>query len=761
MDQPSRVEDGSAGAARGRTLLDDYLRVLRRRGWLVALATVVALAAAAWAASQRPQLYRSSLTLQVGDPRGRMGQLGDIDVSPNMLWTDPVESEVQQLTTKAVAAFVVDTLQLRARTPGVLRDRLLEGVLIDEAAVPATYRIVVAENGSVGVHDAVGGTVRGEAGAPIRFAAGALAVRAGVEPDEYTLEVLSQYVAEAVVSGGLAASIRPETNLIDVTYTGSDQLLAPRVLDAVATAMRDLGVSRIRTWARSRTEFIGEQLDEAGAQLQAALQAVEDYKERRSLTSLSSEESRVLQRIASLQDEMEELIIQRRIHDSLVEKIETTGIRLGDIQQLAELSSQSVNSTVRFHYDQLLALLEERARQLGPGGRDPSHPGIRTLDRRIAETQEEMVSAARHAAGATDTRIAALRSALSALQQELRALPGVESDLARLQNEVDIHSDMYKFLLSRYQESQIAEAEISPYVDILDPASPARPVSGGGLINIVLAGLLGLFLGGAAAFLLEYVDRSLQSTSDVETNLGLPVLGRIPRVSQNGDRRPIPLVALTEPDGRAAESYRILRTNLAFSTAREHPLSSLVFTSPGPGEGKSTTVANLAAVLAARGDRVLLVDADLRRGEQHDIFDLMRSPGLSDLLVGQLDPREAIRPEVSPGLDVLPSGKRPPNPSELLGSRTLVDLITGWREEYRWILIDAPPVLAVSDAAVLAAVSDATVVVVRAGVTDRRAGFEAVEQLKRVDARVVGAVLNEVKRTRGGERYYAEYYATS
>ncbi len=317
---------------------------------------------------------------------------------------------------------------------------------------------------------------------------------------------------------------------------------------------------------------------------------------------------------------------------------------------------------------------------------------------------------------------------------------------------------MYKYLLSRYQESQIAEAEISPYVDVLDPALGASPVRGSQRINVIFGGLMGLLLGLVAAFFLEYLDRSVQSTSDVETKLGLAVLGWIPKVEADGDERPIPLLADIDTEGAAAEAYRVLRTNLAFSTAREHPLHSLVFTSPGPGEGKSTTVANLGAVLAARGDRTLLIDADLRRGELHDAFDLLRSPGLSDLLAGELDQREAIRPAVRPGLDLLPAGKRPPNPSELLGSQAMAGLLAGWRDVYRWVLLDAPPVLAVTDAAVLAALTDGAVLVLRAGETDRRAGWQGIQQLRRVDARIVGAVLNEVDPQLTSDRYYLDYY---
>lgn len=741
-----------------RTHLEDYWRVVRRRAWLILLTALVALLAATWAASRQARLYRATLTLQVGDPRGRMGQLGDIDVTPNMLWTDPVESEVQQLTTQAVAQYVADTLQLRAQSPDISRDLLFTGIRIDREAASGEYRIHVGSDGSVVIEPGSGGPgVGGQVGEAIGFTAGSLVVRPQLEPGDYRLQVISQLAAEALVRGGLAASTRPETNLIDVTYTGLDQGLVPTILNAVAAALRDLGVRRVRQWARERTRFIRDQLDDSGRELQESLHAVEDYKGRRGLISLTVEESRVMQRIATLQSEIEQLLIEKSVYTSLVERIGSVGLRPGDVQQFVVLSTEGVNRTVQFYYDQLLELLEERSGQLGPLGKDPSHPVIVALDQRIGETQEQLVAAAENAAVALDTRISALTGRLSNLQAELRRLPAVESELARLQNEVEIHSDMYKYLLSRYQESQIAEAEISPYVDVLDPATWARPVSGGRRINIIFGGLLGLLLGVGAAFFLEYLDRSLKSTSDVETSLGVPVLGWIPKFAGDGEQR-ISLVVDDEPEGVAAEAYRVMRTNIAFSTARERPLTSLAFTSPGPGEGKSTSVANLAAVLADRGDKTLLVDADLRRGTLHENFDLLRSPGLSDLLVGELDPREAIRPAVRPALDLLPAGKRPPNPSELLGSQAMAKLLATWREEYRWVLFDTPPVLAVTDASVLAALVDAAVLVVKAGETDRRAGWQAIQQLRRVDARVVGAVLNEIELQRAADRYYFDYY---
>jgi tyrosine-protein kinase Etk/Wzc len=689
-----------------------------------------------------------------------MGRLGDQDVSSNMLWTDPVESEVQQLTTQSVAQYVVDTLALRIQTPGVTRAGLIEVIDVEpEDAVRGEYRLRVESDGSVHIEDASETQqFSGRLGAPVHFAAGVIVVLEGVSPGEYDLRLIGQRPAEAMVSGGLAASTRPETNLIDVTYTGIDPGLTPAILNAVADGLRDLGVRRARDWAQSRTEFIRERLDEAAGDLRAGLQSVQEYKEGLGLSSLSSEEARVLEQMSRLQSQLEQLIIERGIYTSLVEQVRAVGIQPGDIQQFALLSSGQLNRTVQFYYDHLLSLLEDRANQVVALGKDPSHPDIVAIDRRIGETQEDLVEASGNAASAIDLRVDGLTRSLSSLRAELRQLPGVETELASKEGQVEIFTDTYKYLLARYQESQIAEAEISPYVEVLDPAQFSSPVSGGRRINILLGGFLGLLLGVVAAFLLEHLDRSVQTSSDIESNLGIAVLGWIPKMAPDAEGRPVPLVAITDPEGSAAEAYRVLRTNIAFSTSREQLLSSLVFTSPGPEEGKSTTVANLSAVLAARGDRALLIDADLRRGELHEAFDLLRSPGLSDLLVGQLDARETIRPQVRPGLDLLPAGKRPPNPSELLGSQAMAKLLAAWREEYRWVLLDAPPVLAVTDAAVLAALVDGTVLVLRAGETDRRAAWRSVQQLERVDARVVGAVLNEVKGQGPDDGYYLDYY---
>ena len=188
----------------------------------------------------------------------------------------------------------------------------------------------------------------------------------------------------------------------------------------------------------------------------------------------------------------------------------------------------------------------------------------------------------------------------------------------------------------------------------------------------------------------------------------------------------------------------------------EKPLQFIAVTSPGPGEGKSTTAVNLAVTLAQGGNRTVLIDGDLRRPLVHRAFDISQDPGLTDVLIGRSTSREAIRPEVSAHLDVLPAGASPPNPSELLGSGAMHSLIGELRRIYDYIVIDTPPTLPVTDAAVVATSADATILVLKSGDTEESAAQRAVDMLTRVNARIAGAVLNGMSKRR--DHYYT-YYA--
>ncbi|MGB9885401.1 MAG: CpsD/CapB family tyrosine-protein kinase [Moorellales bacterium] len=225
------------------------------------------------------------------------------------------------------------------------------------------------------------------------------------------------------------------------------------------------------------------------------------------------------------------------------------------------------------------------------------------------------------------------------------------------------------------------------------------------------------------------------------------------------DRRPL-MVTRRHPRSPVSEAFRTLRTNLGYISP-DRPLKSLLVTSSGPEEGKSTVTANLAVVLAQAGSRVLVVDADLRKPVMHKAFELDNRRGLTNALVEDLDPAELIRPTGLPGLFVLTSGPIPPNPAELLGSARMQRLLPALTSNYDLVLVDTPPVLAVTDAAVLAPLVDGAVLVARAGITRLDLLQEAKETLERTGVRLLGAVLNGLKPDTDGYYYYhyRYYYA--
>lgn len=291
---------------------------------------------------------------------------------------------------------------------------------------------------------------------------------------------------------------------------------------------------------------------------------------------------------------------------------------------------------------------------------------------------------------------------------------------------------------------QVQTAVKSGGAQLIAPAStPASPSTPRPLRDVVLAMMAGLILGIGAAFGLEYFDDSLKSQEDLDRAIhGLSTLAVIPQVSSWKTREEPLVISIAEPQSPAAESYRALRTAIQFSSM-DRPLHTLQITSPSPGEGKTTTLVNLGVALAQVGQEVILTCCDLRRPRLHEFFDLDNNIGFTSVLLGNVPASAALQdvPGV-PGLRVLASGPLPPNPSELLSSARAAEVLTALRGAADMILIDSPPVLPVTDAAVLSGLVDSTLLVVTAGSTTRRQAAQAVAVLAQVDAPLLAVVLN-------------------
>jgi capsular exopolysaccharide synthesis family protein len=272
--------------------------------------------------------------------------------------------------------------------------------------------------------------------------------------------------------------------------------------------------------------------------------------------------------------------------------------------------------------------------------------------------------------------------------------------------------------------------------------------------DLMMAMFTGLVLAFGLVFAFEYFDSRIKSPDEIKAHLNLPFLGLVPSVAlKEGEQM---LLGATDVPPTFAEAMKAIRTGVVFSSAEEGS-RSVVVTSTAPHEGKTMVSSNLAAALAQTDQRVLIIDADMRRPRIHEVFGWLQDPGLSNVLVGTSKLDEAIRKTTVPHLSVMTAGHIPPNPAELLGATRFKELLKELKQNYDWIVIDAPPVMAVTDAALVGNIATGVIFVVGAEMTSRRHAAVAIEQLAAAQSKFIGAVLNRANVQRHGY-YYSTYY---
>jgi len=549
-----------------------------------------------------------------------------------------------------------------------------------------------------------------------------------------------------------------------------ERYIAMDVANAVAREYAAFAKEAVQDQARTKSAFISKQLEVQLGRLSAAQNDRKRFLEVNGLTDLASEQAALSGRIYSLETERQAAILERENYRAVQGELGSADTTTERLRRLVGTGAVASNSAVKDLYDRWFALSTTRQ-----GLVDTRNLDIREfarVDSQIATTKRDLQTAVDDYFLQLGQRIGSYESQIANLRKDTGRFPTLAADDARLLAAERTLQKIYDDLQVQYQLARITEAVDVAVVRPIDSASlPAAPVSPNRRRDAMLAAALGIFLGMAAAVVLDRLDDSVRSPDDIAEQLGLSVLGMIPAIKLDANRPGSVvtmerLVTHANPRSPVAEAYRSLRTNLAFARAREE-IKTLVLTSPGPADGKSTTVANLAITFAQQGQRTLLIDADLRRAVLDKTFSVPRSPGLTEVIVGEAELSAAVNETAVPNLFVLGSGHFPPNPSELLGSGAMRNVLREAKEQFDVILFDSPPLLAVTDAAVLATMVDGTVLVVRMGATARQAVRRALGQLRAVHGRVLGSVMNDVDLRKSsyyggyGYAYYAYYGSES
>ena len=546
------------------------------------------------------------------------------------------------------------------------------------------------------------------------------------------------------------------TRLIEIHFLNRNPKLAAEVANAVSNAYIEQNFKTKFASTMQASDWIAQQLADLQLKVQTSEEKLVRYQRENGIIGLDEKQNIITSKLSQLN-----LDATTAQSERIQKEANYKTAMAGNPELVSKLDSEGMVEKLRARESELSAQLAKLSVMFGP-----SYPRVMELNSQLKQTREEMKAESARVAqryksefGAARERETMLTRALESQKQEANQLNERSIEFNILKHDADSNRQLYDGLLARMKEAGVSAGLRSNNIRIVDTARvPVRPAKPNVPLNLSLGLLLGLIGGVALAFALENLDNTVISPDQVRAVSSLPLLGIIPlnAASKNGAalntraQKGLPsgdqstrLVSLSRPKSEVAESYRALRTSILLSSVGAPPKVIMV-TSGLPQEGKTTTSINTAIVLAQKGGRILLVDADLRRPTVHQTFGISGKQGLSTLLTGSDAEPEIVPAPGVPGLFLLAAGPVPPHPAELLGSSIMSQYLMRWRDEFDHVVIDTPPILSVTDAVVLSVEVDAVVLVVHSGKTNKDALRRSRELLLQVNSRLMGVILNAV-----------------
>src|SRR5579862_6825865 len=707
----------------------EYLRVLVKRKWLVltCLATIFSLVAIA--SLRMTKIYEASGTIAINKPDNNLNFQNSATFSLDYYDPTELETEVKILQSDLLALEVIRELNLDRR--------------------------------------------------PEFGGQSAPAPSLDLAPDPLQADPEKASAMIGGFKGNLRVALSQNSRIIEVHYRSAEPQVAANVVNTLMqTYVEDNRKARFESTMQA-SDWLQKQLIDLQMKVETSQENLVRYQKEHEILGTDDKTNIITAKLDELNKELTVAESERMDKEALTHLTET-----GDPDTIAT-AAESVDSdsgpqspsalleTLRSKQADLKIQVADLNTQFGP-----SYPKLAQLNNQLkevdAQIQNEMKAIAAKVRGQYLTalrREGMLRDALEKQKQEANKLNESAIKYNLLKRDAETYRALYEGILERLKEASVSAGLKSNNFRIVDSARPPTyPIEPNIPRNLGFALMLGLASGVGLAFLLEGLDNTIRTTEQAQNISGLPSLGMIPLGSKSARDGPnskrlviasskeaVELVTQVRPQSQMAESYRALRTSLLLSNLGAPPKVIMV-TSALPQEGKTTTSINCAVVLAQKGVRVLLIDADLRRPSIHKTLGMGPRSGLSNVLTGSTTLEQAItRTAILPNLFVMPAGTPPPNPAELLASANMRDVLSQLREQYDHIVLDTPPSLSVTDAVVLSPRADAVVLVIRSSQTTKQALRRARDILAQVSAKVVGVLLNAVDLTSPDYYYYYEY----
>jgi capsular exopolysaccharide synthesis family protein len=750
----------------------DYLFILRFHYKKVLLLTIIGLGIGFYSALTKPPSYRATATVVVQEKPG-VGMIMDLTGNRDR---NRMTNEIQLIKSRSVAKDAIKEIWLHKK---------------NSLALFGSYpfyprgrraRLMAKEIMTLGLYNP-------SSDEPLHY------------DDEYSDQIGERFAGSLI--NRLSINNRAGTNIIDISYTSVWPEEAKLIVNTVAEVYQILDLKWSGENAQSSVQFLQDLVQKEENKLSDIEKELTHYKKQERMYNLDGNAIGITSQIGSIEGEIynsiSEINIRQEKYNHLKSKLSNDEKNLAD-QLMNNINIQVIS--LRNEISQLEAQLIQNIAQYGE-----NHGAVKDLklkmqglkiqlNTKVTELTKQGIIVQDPLQArqdivmeliALDSEIMGIKlkkneseKLLIIFERKLDSLPPKQLEFSRLQRNSIVLNQNYSLLRQKLEEAKINVASQVGKVQIVDYARTPGNTGQNHKRTILMGLIFGFGAGIALALGLEFLDNTIKTTQDIERK-NLAVLGIIPSIgeeqyedrkkwfstgnaltsSKSSRKLKRRLITHEDPRSPVSEAYRSLRTSMLYSSSADKKIKSILVSSAGPGEGKTTTVANLAITYANLGKKTILIDTDLRRPVIHKVLEIKKEPGITDYLSGATDDfNDIIQKTAIENLFVVPSGIIPPNPSELLGSQRMADLLRKLETEWDMILFDSPPLVAVTDATMVSKEIDQIVMVVKVGQTDKKAFDHTITSLRNVHAPLGGVILNAVthKNSYGSYYYYYQYY---
>ncbi|MBI5730179.1 MAG: polysaccharide biosynthesis tyrosine autokinase [Ignavibacteriales bacterium] len=571
-------------------------------------------------------------------------------------------------------------------------------------------------------------------------------------------------------------------DIVEVSVESPSPTESALIANCYAAAYKEINLSYNRMQLTVIKNFLAQQRNDKLSELAGVEETLKNYKEQRGIVELPEQTKELIRQSSDFQAKMNAAKIDLTMSEKTLNQYkEELKKKAPDITNYIE--NLATEPYIKKLYDQLGELKVQRDRAVSSSGAN-SQRMQKEFDTKINDLQDKLSNqlsvykAGILASSPTEIKeltnkvieeeiknqsiVASFRKLneiVSDYDKKMNLLPTSSIDLVRLEREQSAYEKLYTLVEERYQEAIINEQSVPGNVLIIDEGLvPTRPAKPNRLLIVIIGLVLGVGMGIGFAFVRNYLDNTVKTPEDI-SNRNINILAWIPRIEgiESGNKD-FEFIVAKKPDASASEAFRALRTRIKFSKLDKETLKTILVTSPTAQEGKTTTAINLAGSFALANFKTIILDADLRKPRIHSIFNQKRFPGFTDYFFGQATFDEVVRKSEVNNLDYVTAGTIPPNPSEILGSTQMEAFLEKLKTKYDYIIIDSPPIIAVTDSEILSSLVDGTLLVVSANNTEMELMEKAVQLLSHEHSSFIGVLLNNFTYRSGYGSYYKYYY---